>query len=56
MKKDTIYRDKAHGTIEHYTYSGGRRIFVSRSWSEKEVRRGYARYIDLWKPADQQVA
>ncbi len=50
---DTIYRDKANGTIEHFMYCEGDRVFVSRAWSENQVARGYARYVDLWKTAEQ---
>lgn len=52
-QRDTIYRDRANGTIEHFTYSDGQRVFVSRAWAENQVCRGYARYIDLWKTAEQ---
>jgi hypothetical protein len=44
-----IYRDRANGTIEHYTNVDGQRIMLARSYAENEVNRGYARYIDLWE-------
>ena len=37
---DTIYKERANGTWEYWTYAEGRKYFVSRSWAEKQIARG----------------
>ena len=49
MTMETIYRDKANGTIEYFVYSDGERVTVSRPWAEDQMCRGRARYVDLDK-------
>lgn len=41
-----IYRDRANGTIEHFTYSDGAKVTLARSYAEHEVNAGLARYVD----------
>jgi hypothetical protein len=44
---DTIYRERANGRFEFWTYADGRRVFVSASWAQREVARKTARLVCL---------
>ena len=48
-RRYTIYRDRANGTIEHYTNVEGQRVMLNRGYAENEVNRGLAKYVDLWE-------
>lgn len=37
---DTIYRERANGQFEYWTYAEGRKYYVSAKWAEKQISRG----------------
>ncbi len=47
ISPDTIYCERANGRWEYWTYSDGRRIYVSADWANTQVRRSTARMIEL---------
>jgi hypothetical protein len=42
---DTVYRERANGQWEYYTYVEGRTYYVTEAWAEKQSAKGYARII-----------
>lgn len=49
MVMDTIYKDRANGKWEYYSYSDGQRVFVSKAFADREEKRKRARIIDISK-------
>jgi hypothetical protein len=44
---DTIYRERANGRWEYYTYVEGRACYVSGAWAETQAARGTARIVTV---------
>jgi hypothetical protein len=43
---DTIYRERANGRWEYWTYSDGARVMVSAAWAERQRERGTVRIVN----------
>ena len=41
----TIYRERANGRWEFWTYSDGRRVYVSHAWAISQVAKQRARLV-----------
>lgn len=45
MDRETVYRDRANGRWEYWTYCDGGRVAVSAAWVERELARGRIRIV-----------
>lgn len=43
----TIYRERANGRWEFWTYSDGDRVYVSAAFAEREAQRATARIVEV---------
>jgi hypothetical protein len=43
--RDTVYRERAGGRWQYFTYSDGSTVYVSEKWALAQERRGGVRIV-----------